>query len=143
MHRQVRLPAEGVTWRGCGDEVVVLDLRSATYLAVNRTGADLWGRLQAGVTADELAAALGERWSLARPHAESDVAAFLAVLDDHDLLERCEAAETRATPVDAERPAGYLPPAVSCLGTLAELTHGGTTGPPDGFGSAGDTGSIP
>jgi hypothetical protein len=142
--RQLRLAAERVAWRACGDEVVVLDLPSATYLAVNRSGADLWLRLQAGVTADELAAALAERWSLPRPHAKGDVAAFLATLEEHDLLERPEAGDRPATPepVHAERPPGYDPPAVSRLGTLAELTQGGTTGPSDGFGNAGDMGSI-
>jgi hypothetical protein len=144
VQRQVRLPVEGVAWRACGDEVVVLHLRSATYLSVNPTGAELWGRLETGVTADDLAADLGERWSLPRPHAEDDVAAFLASLEDHDLVEGLEAGDSRATPeaVAVERPPGYVLPAVSRLGTLAELTRGGTTGPDDGFGSAGDMGSL-
>lgn len=39
--------------------------------------------------------------------------------------------------------AAYVPPTVTELGGLAELTLGGVTGgPSDGFGFAGDTGSI-
>lgn len=38
--------------------------------------------------------------------------------------------------------AAYRPPSVERLGTLAELTQGGTVGVDDGLGGAGDTGSL-
>jgi len=37
----------------------------------------------------------------------------------------------------------YEPPAIERLGTLAELTRGGSSGPDDGLGGAGDQGSLP
>ena len=37
----------------------------------------------------------------------------------------------------------YEPPALRRLGTLAELTRGGTAGPADAFGGAGSSGVIP
>ncbi len=37
---------------------------------------------------------------------------------------------------------GYEPPKVVRLGSLTELTHGGTTGPNDGTGGAGDEDSL-
>lgn len=36
----------------------------------------------------------------------------------------------------------YVPPQLQRLGTLAELTRGGTHGPDDGFDGAGDEGSL-
>jgi len=36
----------------------------------------------------------------------------------------------------------YLPPRVERLGSLAELTLGGKGDPDDGFGGAGDEGSV-
>jgi hypothetical protein len=42
-----------------------------------------------------------------------------------------------AEPVDA-----HVAPTVTRLGTLAELTLGGTVGLDDGLGGAGDTGSL-
>ncbi|WP_416904085.1 lasso RiPP family leader peptide-containing protein [Micromonospora echinospora] len=42
----------------------------------------------------------------------------------------------------APPPAEYRPPTVRRLGTLAELTRGGTAGPDDGLGGAGDDGSV-
>jgi hypothetical protein len=41
-----------------------------------------------------------------------------------------------------EQPPDYQPPTIIDLGTLAELTRGGSFGPGDGFGSAGSSGSI-
>ncbi len=39
-------------------------------------------------------------------------------------------------------PRPYSPPVVKRLGTLAELTKGGTVGPDDGLGGAGGDGSV-
>ena len=36
----------------------------------------------------------------------------------------------------------YVSPQIQRLGTLAELTQGGLVGPDDGFGGAGDDGSL-
>ncbi|MFJ6197292.1 lasso RiPP family leader peptide-containing protein [Micromonospora sp. NPDC092111] len=36
----------------------------------------------------------------------------------------------------------YQPPTIQRLGTLAELTRGGTAGPDDGLGGAGGDGSL-
>jgi hypothetical protein len=47
------------------------------------------------------------------------------------------------TPLSDEQPDGaYRPPAIVVLGTLAALTRGGTTGPSDGNGFAGDSGTL-
>ena len=42
----------------------------------------------------------------------------------------------------AEEHEEYVPPRIERLGTLAELTQGGLRGPDDGFGGAGDDGSV-
>jgi hypothetical protein len=46
---------------------------------------------------------------------------------------------TDQNPVTEE---GYEPPAIEHLGTLSELTLGGTGVPDDGFGGAGSVGST-
>jgi hypothetical protein len=38
--------------------------------------------------------------------------------------------------------AAYEPPELIVLGTLDELTRGGSSGADDGFGGAGDSGSL-
>jgi hypothetical protein len=43
---------------------------------------------------------------------------------------------------DARRDDGYEAPTIAYLGTLRELTLGGTSGPDDGMGGAGGVGSL-
>jgi hypothetical protein len=43
---------------------------------------------------------------------------------------------------DARPDDNYEPPTVTYLGTLHELTQGGTSGPDDGVGGAGGMGSL-
>jgi hypothetical protein len=61
--------------------------------------------------------------------------------------ERLSSAEA-ASELEAEAPADIRPetqyevPAITYLGTLRDLTRGGTAGPDDGVGGAGGVGSI-
>jgi hypothetical protein len=82
-----RLKNEFLEWREVEGEIVAMDLRRSTYLAVNRTGAVLWPLLARGTTAEELAEAVTEAFEVERDVAERDVDAFLLMLREHDLLE--------------------------------------------------------
>lgn len=86
MEQEIRLRREDLEWRELEGEIVVLDLRRSTYLAVNRVGALLWPRLLGGVTRDALVQAVVDDFGLARSEAESDVSAFLQELRDQELL---------------------------------------------------------
>ena len=85
---RVRLREDALEWRVVEGEVVALDLRSSTYLAINRTGTVIWPELVAGATREELASRLAERYDLDRSAAETDLEAFLAELAEQDLLDR-------------------------------------------------------
>ena len=69
------------------DEIVILDTRSANYLALNRAGAVLWPLLVDGAAVDTLAAALVDAFGITAEQAETDVAAFVAALRDSGLVE--------------------------------------------------------
>jgi hypothetical protein len=77
-------------WREVEGEVVALDLRRKTYLAINRTGAVLWPALMTGATREELLARLTADFSVSLDEAASDLDAFLAELARQDLLEQRE-----------------------------------------------------
>jgi hypothetical protein len=83
---QIRLRQDDVEWREIEGEIVVLDLRRSTYLAVNRIGALLWPRLAAGATRDVLVQKLVDDFGLQYSTAEPDVDAFLQELRDQELL---------------------------------------------------------
>lgn len=86
MTETLRLRADDMTWRSVESEIVVLDQRDSTYLAVNRTGSVLWPLLAEGATRAELAAALVERFGIEEARAATDVDAFVEFLAGRHLL---------------------------------------------------------
>lgn len=75
-------------WREIEGEIVVVDTRSATYLAVSHSGAKLWPALLAGAQQEELVATLTAEFDLDAATATRDVVAFLETLGEQDLLVR-------------------------------------------------------
>ena len=84
----IKLRSDALEWREIEGELVALDLRSSTYLAVNRTGTTIWPGLVAGETRDELVGRLAQAFDIPRAAAEADIDAFLRELEEQDLLER-------------------------------------------------------
>jgi hypothetical protein len=83
----VKLRSEGLSWRQVGDEVVLLDTKSAEYLSVNRTGAFLWPRMVQGCTVTELTEALADHFGVSAEQAATDTDSFLDSLRQLGLLE--------------------------------------------------------
>ena len=88
----MRIRSGVVEWREVEGEIVALDLRSQTYLGINRTGAAIWPALIAGAERAALIAELTEKFRVSEDQAAADLDAFLAQLRDQDLLEEPEAA---------------------------------------------------
>lgn len=82
-----RLKQDDVEWRDVGDEIVALDVNSATYLSVNASGAVLWEAVSKGATRDELVERLVSHFGIGAELAGADVDAFLAGLAERGLLE--------------------------------------------------------
>jgi hypothetical protein len=77
-------------WREVDERVLALDFNESRYLLVNRTGRTLWDSLIQGATQAELVDRLADDHDVSRDRAEADVSAFLAELDQRDLLVRDE-----------------------------------------------------
>lgn len=84
----LRLCREHVEWRLVEGEIVALDLRDSTYFAINATGAVLWQPLIDGTDRARLATTLVEHYGIEEGRALADVDAFLAMLEEHQLLDR-------------------------------------------------------
>jgi hypothetical protein len=85
-HPILRLVDDGLDWRAVEGEVLALDLGSAEYLSVNRSGAVLWSALASGISRDELVARLMERFGIDAARAQADVGQFLDQLQARGLL---------------------------------------------------------
>ncbi len=85
--KKLKLREADLAWRSIEDEVVVVDVRSSTYLATNDAGTRLWARLGEGATRDELVAELVDTWGIDVETAGADVDRFLDQLRRRALLE--------------------------------------------------------
>jgi len=74
-------------------EAIIVDVNTGTYFSANPSASLLWSRLLAGpCSLQDLTATLHGAWSdLEAERIHRDVEAFIATLDEHDLLERVDA----------------------------------------------------
>jgi hypothetical protein len=84
--RRLTLDASRAIWREIGDEIVVLDAATATYLSLNFSAVALWKALDGGATPEELVAQLISAYDISPAQAENDVEGFLSALRDLSLL---------------------------------------------------------
>jgi coenzyme PQQ synthesis protein D (PqqD) len=86
-HEKLHLKMDDVVWRDVGDELVVLELSTSTYLTLNGTAKDLWECVAGTTTVTALVEMLVERYEVTPELAGADVAAFLASLEERSLLD--------------------------------------------------------
>jgi hypothetical protein len=84
--KKYQLKMDDVVWRDVGDELVVLELSTTTYLTLNGTAKDLWEGVAGASTVAGLVTMLVERYEITPELAEADVASFLESLRARNLL---------------------------------------------------------
>jgi len=82
-----KLRADALDWRTVEGEIVALDVRTSTYLAVNRSGARLWPMIVQGTDREALVDRLVSDYDVNAAQATADVGAFLDLLGERGLLE--------------------------------------------------------
>lgn len=83
----MRLRSTDLTWREIDGDLVILDLRSSTYLTTNASGAVLMKELIQDRTQTDLVELLMSSFDISRSEAEADVESFLTALSAGGLLE--------------------------------------------------------
>jgi hypothetical protein len=83
-----RQRANDLSWREIDEEVIILDLGSATYLKLNPAGAVLWKLLEPGATLGELTTMLADHFGLDTQEAQGDAVAFLEDCTTKGIVER-------------------------------------------------------
>lgn len=88
----MKLRTDGLTWREIEGETVLLDLKSSKYLRTNRTGSFLLRQLAADRSVADLVASLQTEYELTGEQAAHDVAAFVQILQERELLDKSSTA---------------------------------------------------
>lgn len=83
----IKVRDDAAVWREIDGETVVLDLTSAQYLGLNRSGTRLWSAIVAGSTEDDLIAVLVQDFDVSPERAAVDVQDFLALCRKRGLVE--------------------------------------------------------
>lgn len=84
----MKLRADDITWREIDGDLVILDLRSSSYLTTNASGAVLMKELTQDRTDEELVGALVIVFGISESQAQADVKSFIEALADGGLLEQ-------------------------------------------------------
>ncbi len=85
-NEKLQLKVDDLVWREVGDELVVLELSTSTYLTLNGTARCLWERLTDATTVDGLIEMLVDRYRISADQARSDTESFLSELIERELI---------------------------------------------------------
>ena len=83
---RLSVDAARAVWREVGDEIVILDVPTATYLTLNSSAVTLWKRLEEGASPAELAAELVAIYEIGEGRASTHVQDFLGALQERSLI---------------------------------------------------------
>jgi hypothetical protein len=84
----MKLRVDDITWREIDGDLVILDLRSSTYLTANASGTVLMRQLTEDRTLQQLSQALVDAYDIPEQRAQRDAQAFVDDLGERGLLER-------------------------------------------------------
>jgi hypothetical protein len=83
----MKLRVDDITWREIDGDLVILDLRSSTYLTANASGTVLMRQLTEERTMQQLVQALVAAFGIPERQAQQDVETFVGELTERGLLE--------------------------------------------------------
>jgi hypothetical protein len=84
----MKLRVDDITWREIDGDLVILDLRTSTYLTANSSATVLMRQLTEEQTPAQLVQALVDAFEIPEQRAQQDVQAFVDELGERGLLER-------------------------------------------------------
>ena len=82
----LRLRVDEVAWRDVGDELIVLELATSTYLTLNGSAKQLWIGLSEGEDDPALIDRLTAAYGITEEQAAVDTEAFVAALAERKIL---------------------------------------------------------
>jgi len=74
-----------VLWRVVGDEALLLDTISGNYFSLDPIATEIWVRLTKGDAPEQIASAVGLKYSIDAGRARSDIDDLIADLKDADI----------------------------------------------------------
>jgi hypothetical protein len=86
----MKLRVDDITWREIDGDLVILDLRTSTYLTANASATVLMRQLTEEQTLTQLVQALVDAFEIPEQRAQKDVQTFVDELGERGLLQRSD-----------------------------------------------------
>jgi hypothetical protein len=86
----MKLRVDDITWREIDGDLVILDLRTSTYLTANASATVLMRQLTEEQTLTQLVQALVDAFEIPEQRAQQDVQTFVDELGERGLLQRSD-----------------------------------------------------
>lgn len=118
----LKINAPGVVHEIVDGEVVIVNLDNGLYFSIDQVGTSVWGMLAEGKPVESIVDWACSTYDLADDELTSDVTAFLAQLEENQLVVAVDeppAPEPGAAPVPA--PSEYAPPQLQVYSDMEEL----------------------
>jgi hypothetical protein len=78
---------DNIIWRNVDNETLFLDTSSGYYFSLNETGSEIWNLLSDGLSIDDVAARLSDRYGIELAPAKNDVSELLAMLREEKIIQ--------------------------------------------------------
>jgi len=103
LHRCFRPREEEVASKVIDGEAIIINLANGVYYSMDKVGALVWERLQAGYTLDDVIRSVTAAYDVSPEHAESNVVELVEVLLQENLVVTSENGSSHAAEVIAEQ----------------------------------------
>ena len=103
LHRCFRPREEEVASKVIDGEAIIINLANGVYYSMDKVGALVWERLQAGYTLDDVIRSVTDAYDVSPEHAESNVVELVEVLLQENLVVTSENGSSHAAEVIAEQ----------------------------------------
>ena len=103
LHRCFRPREEEVASKVIDGEAIIINLANGVYYSMDKVGALVWERLQAGYTLDDVIRSVTAAYDVSPEHAESNVVELVEELLQENLVVTSENGSSHAAEVIAEQ----------------------------------------
>lgn len=103
LHHCFRPREEEVASKVIDGEAIIINLANGVYYSMDKVGALVWERLQAGYTLDDVIRSVTAAYDVSPEHAESNVVELVEVLLQENLVVTSENGSSHAAEVIAEQ----------------------------------------
>jgi len=103
LHRCFRPREEEVASKVIDGEAIIINLANGVYYSMDKVGALVWERLQAGYTLDDVIRSVTAAYDVSPEHAESNVVELVEVLLQENLVVTSENGSSHSAEVIAEQ----------------------------------------